>query len=259
MRFSPKSTIANGIFTAIGTLIIIVVWLVAFHSQKPGTYLIPDPLSTGKKVFTLFIYGEILKDTAATLSRMLAGYSAACVVGIMVGLLLGSFPLLRRLFDSSIDFFRSIPVTALYPVFVLVFGIGSESKIGMIFWSSFFVICINATYGVIQTNPIRRKMAHLYGANWTQVFFKVTIFDALPQIVVGMRVAISYSLIVSILTEMFMGSQYGIGQRITESYNLYQIDTMFALILITGILGYFLNLIFLKFETKVIRWASYAN
>ena len=190
---------------------------------------------------------------------MLAGYLLAVVFGISCGLMLGSFPLARKMFDSTIDFFRSIPVTALYPVFVLVFGIGSQSKIAMIFWASFFIICINTTYGVVQTNPIRRKMAQLYGANWFQVFSKVTFYDSLPQAMVGLRVALSYALIVSILTEMFMGSQYGIGTKITEAYNLYQIDAMFALILIMGALGYLLNIIFIKIEKRIVGWKFNAD
>jgi NitT/TauT family transport system permease protein len=259
LKFAVKSRIQNAFFGLIGVVLIIFIWGLAFNNQEQGTYLIPSPATTFQKLLSFFSSGEIYQDLYETLYRMLAGYFLAAVIGVGCGLLLGSVPLARKMFDGTIDFFRSIPVTALYPVFVLVFGIGSQSKIAMIFWASFFIICINTTYGVMQTNPIRRKMAQLYGANWFQVFSKVTLYDSLPQAMVGLRIAVSYALIVSILTEMFMGSQYGIGQKITEAYNLYQIDSMFALIFVTGILGFILNIVFVRIEKNLVGWKFNAD
>lgn len=255
MRIKTK----NGLLALIGVVLVIFIWWYAFQNQKPGTYLIPSPITTFQKLGALFINGEIFIDIYQTLFRMLSGYLLAGIFGIGCGLLLGSFSPVRKMFSGIIDFLRSIPVTAIYPVFVLVFGIGNQSKIAMIFWASFFIICINTTYGVMQTNPIRRKMSQLYGANWFQIFSKVTFYDSLPQAMVGLRVALSYALIVSILTEMFMGSQYGIGAKITETYNLYQIDSMFAFILITGILGYLLNIIFIIVEKRLVSWKFNAD
>ncbi|MEO6231527.1 MAG: ABC transporter permease [Ferruginibacter sp.] len=259
MKPSIKIRIVDTLIGFIGFAIVIFIWWYAFQNQKAGTYLIPSPVTTFKKLTVLFFSGEIFIDLYETLYRMLAGYFLAGIFGISCGLLLGSFPFARKMFDGTIDFFRSIPVTALYPVFVLIFGIGSNSKIAMIFWASFFIICINTTYGVMQTNPIRRKMAQLYGATWFQIFSRVTFYDSLPHAMVGLRVALSYALIVSILTEMFMGSQYGIGAKISESYNLYQIDAMFALILIAGMLGYFFNIIFVRIEKKIVGWKFNAD
>jgi ABC-type nitrate/sulfonate/bicarbonate transport system permease component len=251
--------VKTSLFGLIGLTIIIIIWWYIYQRQKEGTYLVPSPINTFEKLYSLFLTGTIFRDLYETLYRMLAGYVLASIVGISFGLLLGSFSVFRKMFSGIIDFFRSIPVTSLYPVFVLGFGIGSESKIAMIFWASFFIICINTTYGVIQTNPIRRKMALLYGASPYQIFTKVTFFDALPNAMVGLRVAISYALIVSILTEMFMGSEFGIGAKITEAYNLYQIDTMFALIIVTGMLGYLLNLLFSQSEKKLVAWKFHAD
>ncbi len=259
MKISFKTRVQNALIGLVGVGVIIFIWWYAFQNQKSGTYLIPSPVTTFVKLVSFFFTGEIFIDLYETLYRMLTGYFLAGVFGVGCGLLLGSFPLARKMFDGTIDFFRSIPVTALYPFFVLIFGIGSQSKIAMIFWASFFIVVINTTYGVIQTNPIRRKMAELYGANWVQVFFKVTLYDSLPNAMVGLRVALSYALIVSILTEMFMGSEYGIGAKITEAYNLYQIDAMFALILITGMLGYLLNIIFVRIEKKLVGWKFNAD
>ena len=188
--------------------------------------------------------------------RMMAGYSLAVVLGVIVGLIIGLIKPLYESCEGIIDFFRSIPVTTLYPVFVLIFGINHSSKIAMVFWSAFFVIILNTAYGVIQSNKVRRKMAKLYGASKFQIFKWITFFDALPQTLIGMRTAISFALIVEILCEMFMGSQFGIGQRITESFTTYAIPELYALILLAGSLGFCFNRIFVYFEKKLVPWVG---
>jgi NitT/TauT family transport system permease protein len=185
---------------------------------------------------------------------MLAGYLLAVLVGVIFGMLIG---LNKTFYDSVIvlvDFFRSIPVTALYPVFVLFFGIGHSSKIFMVFWACLLIIILNSAYGVIQSKKLRVDMARLYGANKFQTFKWITFFDALPQTMIGLRVGISYALIVEILTEMFMGSKFGLGQRITDSYTRYSMDELFAFIFITGFIGYLFNTLFVKVERKLTFW-----
>lgn len=247
------------LFALIGVIFILCIWQFIYVNQAQGTYLVPSPLTTIKKLFQFLSFRGIYRDLGETILRMLTGFLLATVVGVLIGLFLGSVRVFRLMFEGIIDFFRSIPVTALYPVFVLSFGIGSQSKIAMIFWSCFLVITINTTYGVMQSNSIRQKMARLFGANTYQVFTRVMFFDALPQTIVGLRIAISYALIVSVLTEMFMGSEYGVGQKITEAYNRYQIDEMFALIFITGIVGFILNRLFIFLERTFAGWTQNAN
>jgi ABC-type nitrate/sulfonate/bicarbonate transport system permease component len=259
MRRLTKAGIRRTALSLVGFALLILVWGISFLQQKAGTYLIPDPIVTFGKLASLISTGNAFRDLLETLSRMLCGFLLAVVAGTLFGLLLGSISLLRMMLDSFIDFFRSIPVTALYPVFVLLFGIGNSSKIAMIFWACFFIICVNTTYGVLQANPVRRRMADLYGASAFRIFRQITFFDALPYTIIGIRIAISYALIVSILTEMFMGSQYGIGQKITESYNLYQIDVLFAWIIMAGILGYLLNKAFVTIEKKLVGWKPNAD
>lgn len=254
-----KITIRKYVLSLTGLILLILLWWIASLQQKPGTYLLPAPKATFEKLIGFFSTGIVFRDLTETLSRMLGGFLLAAVLGTLTGMLLGSVAILRQMLESLMDFFRSIPVTALYPVFVLLFGIGTGSKIAMIFWACYFVISINTMYGVLQSNPIRRRMAGLYGARPFSIFTRITFFDALPYTMVGLRIGISYSLIVSILTEMFMGSQYGIGQRITESYNLYQIDALAAWIIIAGILGYLLNRLFVIIEKKSVGWKFNAD
>lgn len=235
-------------------IIVLIIWELLHQAHVFDPSLMPGPRDVLKTFFKIIFTGNILLDIVHTLIKMFIGYFLAAFFGVLCGLLIA---LVKPIFESMegiIDFFRSIPVTTLYPLFVLFFGIGHLSKIGMVFWASFFVIALNSAYGVIQSQKTRRQMAFLFGANRFQVFRWVTFFNALPQTLIGLRVALSYSLIVEILCEMFMGSKYGLGQRVTEAYTTYAIQELYAIILLTGIFGYTFNRIFVKIENRLVPW-----
>jgi NitT/TauT family transport system permease protein len=235
---------------------VLLIWQAVYSLSLLEPTLFPSPGKTFAVFIRFFSSGNIFHDIGDTMMRMMSGYFIAVVLGVITGLVIG---LVRPVYESCegiIDFFRSIPVTTLYPVFVLMFGIGHISKIAMVFWGSFFVIVLNTAYGVIQSNKVRREVAKLYEANKFQIFKWITFYDALPQTLIGMRVAISFALIVEILCEMFMGSEFGIGQRITESFTTYAIPELYALILLAGILGFVFNRIFVFFENKLVPWVG---
>jgi ABC-type nitrate/sulfonate/bicarbonate transport system permease component len=244
------------LFGVAGFLIVLAAWELAFLSGVLNPTLLPSPLAAFQALFRMLYSGGVLTDLGYTFWRMALGYTAAAAAGIVLGLILGSIRSVFRAGSGLVDFFRSIPVTALYPLFVLLFGIGHSSKVAMVFWASFFVITLNSAYGAIQSSRLRSQMACLFGASRFQVFHTITFYDALPQTMVGLRVALSYSLVVELLCEMFMGSQFGIGQRITEAYTTYAIDELYALVILAGIVGYAMNRIFVVIERNIIPWAT---
>jgi ABC-type nitrate/sulfonate/bicarbonate transport system permease component len=247
---------------------VLLIWHLVYLYQPPHTHLIASPATTFRHLQDLFYYkpfwkfwkifnNAVFQDIGATIGRTLLGFLYASVVGIIIGLVIGQVKQLRYMFGGVIDFFRSIPVTALIPAFTLLSGVGNSSMIYMVSWACFYVVCINCIYGTIQTNPMRKRMAKLFGASSFKVFTRIVFFDALPQIMVGLRIAISYALIVSVLAEMTMGSNHGIGQKINEVYSDYRIDVLFSYIFIIGIIGLSLNWLFLWVENKLAGWKSY--
>ena len=126
----------------------------------------------------------------------------------------------------------------------------------MTFTATVFVIIINSAYGVIQTSKQRIKVAKIYGANKLQIFSQIILFEALPHAVVGMRTSISLALIVVIVSEMFIGTKYGLGQRVYDAYTRNSIAELYSVILLIGIIGYLINKLFVYFEQKLIFWAG---
>lgn len=243
----------KGIYV-IGPLTLFLIWYAVFKLDVFNKSLLPSPIDTIIRFFKMFIVGSIFNDIFSSLIRMFTGYLAAALLGILLGMLIGRISILFKASEGLIDFFRSIPVTTLYPVFVLMFGIDHFSKIAMVFWASFFVITLNTAYGVVQSNTTRYLMSQLYGANRFQIFRWVVFYDALPQTLIGLRVALSFSLIVEILCEMFMGSKYGVGQKITEAFTTYNTSELYALILLSGLIGFGLNRLFVSMEKKLVPW-----
>jgi NitT/TauT family transport system permease protein len=171
---------------------------------------------------------------------------------------MGSYARLHQFLEVVVDFFRSIPVAALFPLFLLVFGIGNIGKVAITTYSTSLIIMINTIYGVHNASNMRRRVAASLGANRWQIFFMVTLPDSLPTIAAGIRTAVSLGLIVVLVGEMFMGGAAGLGQKIYEWGLLYRVPEMYAAIIVTGTLGYCLNKVFVFFENRIIHWRGLA-
>lgn len=204
----------------------------------------------------LITTGNILLDLGMTIVRTLCGFGLAAMLGIPAGLVMGMFRPVYKCMLPLVDFFRSVPVTTLYPVFVLLLGVRDKSKIGMIFTGCVFIVMLNSAYGVLQSRLVRRQMARLYGCSQFQLVRRVTFYEALPQTLIGLRVALSLALIVAVLGEMFMGCENGLGQRLTDAYTTFAVDRMYALVLLTGVLGFVLNRVFVRMEQALVPWSG---
>lgn len=240
----------------VGPLLVILTWIVVHRFELLNPTLLPDFFDTARHLFKIVYTGNILRDFGESLARMSIGYCLASAIGIPLGVLIGYFNRLYQTFEVPLDFFRSLPVTTLYPLFVLLFGIGHSSKIAMVVAACIFVITLNTAYGVMQRKVVRSQVALLFGASKFQLLRDVIFWEALPQTLIGLRIAISYALIVEIVCEMFMGTQKGLGQRVFEAYNTYFIVELYAIILLVGVTGYVINKLFVIWESRVVHWVG---
>jgi NitT/TauT family transport system permease protein len=240
-----------------GFFVIVILWLIlADWTQSVSTILLPPLASVMQKLYDLTVQNRLWQDVSATLWRWCIGFTLGVVSGTVCGLFLGVSRQLYRAVELPLEFFRAMPVTALFPLFLVFFGIGDESKIAMIFFPTFLLMIINACYGVKHATPERLRMAFVFGATPWQQFTRVIWPEALPQIFIGMRLALSLSLIVTVVSEMFIGTDYGLGQRVYDSYLTSSITTLYAILIVLGLMGYGLNKTLLKIEKHLIFWAG---
>ncbi len=240
----------------IGPVFFIALWAFVTRVQLVDTFFLPSPFLTIRKLVELFQYGGMTNDFFATVKRVGLAFGIASLIGVPLGLVLGSKEKVYRSVEFMIDFFRSTPATALFPLFLLLFGITDKSKIAVAAFTSVLVIVFNTAYGVMHTKKSRLLAAQLMGAGKTQIFRWILFWESLPQTVVGLRSAVSLSLIVIIVTEMFIGTTVGLGRRIIDAQITYEIPAMYATILLTGILGYLLNLLFVVIEKRFLHWSG---
>jgi len=239
-----------------GMGIFIILWGLISLSGLIDSFLFPGPFETISKLGELLYSGVIFKDITATVFRLFGTIGIVIGVGVPFGLFLGMHERVYRSVEFIIDFFRSLPATALFPVFLLFFGVEDASKIAAATVGSLAIVVFNTAYGVMHSKKSRILAAQTMGATKSQISRFIVFWESLPQMIVGLRLGISYSLIVIIVTEMVIGTTIGLGKRIMDFQITYEIAAMYATILFTGILGYTLNLLLVTLEKRVIHWSG---
>jgi NitT/TauT family transport system permease protein len=241
------------LFNLIGIFSFFCLWFILTYSGFVNPLFIPSPLDVLKQIPIIIKEGFII-DIIYTMFRLIAGFIIGSLLGIGLGILMGYYKNIYNLLETLVDFFRSVPVTSLFPLFLLFFGIGDIAKILIAAWSSSLIILINTMYGVKNANKLKLLVGQLMGANSYKLLKYIIIPDALPDIVVGLRTGVSLALIVVVVSEMFLGTKYGLGQIIYNSSLLYETPTMYAAIIFTGLIGYGLNKIFIHLEKRIVHW-----
>jgi NitT/TauT family transport system permease protein len=240
----------------IGIFILLLIWSIFTYSEIVPTFYIPTPTIVMTQMVELLFDGSILGDIGLTLLRLVLGFIMGTIIGVTIGIMMGYYQKIYDSLEIIVDFFRSVPATSLFPLFLLLFGIGDVAKIFIAAWSSSLVILINTMYGVRHSSKIRQLVIVTMKANRWQVLREVILPDALPEMFVGFRTGISLGLVVVIVSEMFLGTKIGLGQLIYNSSLLYETPTMYAAIVYTGLIGYALNKLFILFEHKIVHWVG---
>src|SRR3989344_5442231 len=191
------------VYYVIAPLIILMIWAILSNLKIISPLFLSTPQAVFSEIIDLFVSGEIIPDILFTLYRTFLGFIIACLIGIPIGLLMGYSDRIYYSLEFVVEFFRSIPATALFPIFLLFFGIGDQSKIALTAWAAGLVLIITAMYGVHLGKELRIKSAKTMRMSGFTLFQKIIFPEALPQVFSGMRIAISLSLIIVVVTELF--------------------------------------------------------
>jgi NitT/TauT family transport system permease protein len=240
----------------IGPLLLFVVWDLMVRFELVSPVLLPLPFATLVTLVTGLFNGSLLQDFGYTLLRTLEAFGIAAVVGVPLGVLLGSNERAYRSVEFLIDFFRSTPSSALIPLFLMIFGVSDINKVAIAAFAALLVILFNSAYGVLNSRKQRAMAAQVMGASRWQIFRDVLVWESLQPTFVGLRSAISMALVIVIVAEMFIGSENGLGHRIIDSQQVLNVRDMYASILAAGGLGYALNILFLMLEKRIVHWSG---
>jgi NitT/TauT family transport system permease protein len=240
----------------IGPLVLFVIWDLVVRTGLIKPILLPPPLPTLQTLVTGLAGGPLLADFAVTVWRTIEAFLIAAVVGVPLGVLLGSAERAYRSVEFLIDFFRSTPSSALIPLFLLIFGVSDVNKVAIAAFGALLIVVFNSAYGVLNARKQRVMAARVMGASRWRVFCDVLVWESLQPSFVGLRSAVSMALVIVVVAEMFIGSDSGLGHRIIDAQQVLNVKTMYAAILAAGILGYVLNVVFLLLERRIVHWSG---
>jgi ABC-type nitrate/sulfonate/bicarbonate transport system permease component len=248
-RFTPYLPV-------VGVAGLLLIWTLTAWTRLVDPVLLPSPAATFRAMWTGMTSGKLGVDFVKTVERTIAATAIAAVIAIPFGILLGSSEKLYRSVEFVIDFFRSTPASAMFPLFLVLFGVGDLTKISVAAFGAALVILFNVAYGVMNARKTRILAAKVMGASPLRVLTDVTLLESLPQTFVGLRNGVSLALVIIVVAEMFIGSTDGLGQRVFEAQQLFAMPDMYAAIFAAGALGYGLNLMFLVIERRFVHWSG---
>jgi ABC-type nitrate/sulfonate/bicarbonate transport system permease component len=236
------------ILVPIALLVLWGVW-----SASGDTFYFP-PLTDILRTFEeTWLFERVGSDVVPSLERLFLGYAIAVVVAVAIGIPLGLSPLLRRATSPIVEFLRAIPPPALQPFSVVVLGVGNSGKVFLIAFVCLWPVLLNTIDGVTGIDPTLRETARSYGVSGRERLSRIVLPAASPQIFAGMRTSLSLALILMVISEM-VASTNGIGFFVLQSQRSFAIPEMWSGILLLGLLGYGLNLIFLLLERRALAW-----
>jgi NitT/TauT family transport system permease protein len=218
--------------------------------------ILPPPSRVSVAVVEYFTSGVIWSHLAISLRRAATGFALACAVGLPLGILIGWFRIMDRLVGPVIEVFRQLPPLALFPVMIILFGLGFKAQVAIVFWASLWPVLLNTISGTRQTDPPLVKAARSLGCSQLQVFTKVVMPSAIPTISTGLRLGGSYALLVLVAAEM-IGANSGIGFLIINGQYNFRIPQMYAAIAILAVLGLIVNYLLVAFERRMTRWRQH--
>lgn len=236
-------------------LLFFAIWEFLPRAGLVNSAFLSPPSAVLTAIVQLAQTGQLGKHVAASLQRSLAGLILAVVAGVALGLLMGVVRRFEAFVDPLLQLFRQVSALALFPVFLLFFGIGEASKIAIIFWAAFWPVLLNTISGVKQVEKLLIHSALSMGASRRFIFFKVILPAAAPSIFTGIRLAGAYSITALVAAEM-IGSHAGLGFLTLNSQEIFQIPSMYAGIVLLAILGLALNYGLALLEKRLTRWRS---
>ena len=214
----------------------------------------PTPVAILQEFRELWLFAEFERHVLPSLVRIGAGFAIGTVVGVVLGVPLGLWRSARALATPHVEYWRAMPPPALLPISVVLLNdIGDKQKISFIAFFCVFPVLLNTIDGVRGIEPTLVESARSYRVPAHERIRRLVLPAALPQIVAGMRTSLSLAVIIMVVAEYFSSTE-GVGFVLLDAKNTFRMGPMWAAILLIGVLGYLLNLLFILAERRALAW-----
>jgi ABC-type nitrate/sulfonate/bicarbonate transport system permease component len=243
--------------------VLITAWQLAAKAAADPFF--PTPATIAGQMYRLWFSGTADRlfltesatgDVLPSLARLGAGLVLGSVAGAVLGVAVGRSRWAYEFLDPVLQFFRAIPPPTMVPVFIVLFSLGPQMQIASIVFSVLWPVLLNAADGARTVEPLQMETARAFRlTGWERLGF-VIVPATLPKLFAGLRLALSLSLILMVFSELQPGAADGIGFRLQEATTRFDYETVWAAIVLLGILGYLLNAGLQAIERRVLAWHS---
>ena len=245
-----------------GVVPVVVVLGWEAGARRAHDVFFPPPSAIVARMHELWFSGPVahlwltpaaVGNILPSLARMAAGLTGALIAGVMLGLALGRSERLFAYLDPLLQFARAIPPPTLVPVFIVLLHLGSPMQVASIVFGAVWPILLNTADGARSVDPVQVATARVFKLSPAERLTRIVIPSALPKIFAGLRLSLSLALILMVFSELLPGTANGIGFQLTDAQSRSDVATVWAVIVLLGILGYLLNTLLLTAERRVLR------
>lgn len=254
--FQPKSELPKRFYIIIAVLAFALLlggWCFASYVVGIDDMFLPPPLHTVEACVDMFANQDFLTDIRWSVQRVLIGFAISVVVGVPLGVLIGTYSPIAAFFEPFFSFFRYLPASAFIQLFILWIGIDEAPKIAIIIVGSLAQIILMVATNVRNVEKELLEVSYTLGVGRQSVLWKIIVPKALPDIVDTLRIVLGWAWTYIIVAEM-IGASDGIGFTITQAGRQFWVDRIFVCILTIGVIGLTLDMLFIAFRKKVFAW-----
>jgi sulfonate transport system permease protein len=234
-------------------VLLIAGWQAASQLGLLSSRILPEPWAVAKAFWTLAESGELWVHLRTSLWRAISGFAIGAGLGLLLGLLTGSFRRAETLLDTTLQMVRNIPALALIPLVILWFGIDETAKLFLLAVGVFFPVYLNTFHGIRSADQGLIEMARSYGLSGWPLYRDVILPAALPSILVGVRFSLGLVWVLLIVAET-ISAQAGIGYMTMNAREFLQTDVVLVGILLYALLGKLADLLSRGMEKHFLRW-----
>jgi NitT/TauT family transport system permease protein len=239
-------------------LIFFVLWEIVPRVGLADPVYLP-PLSRVLQEAAVVGFSQLATDVIISVGRIVSGFAIAIVCALPLGFVLaGAFKKASAFLNPLMTFFSQIPPFILFPVFIIIFGVGETGILTVIIWSAFWPTLFAAIAGANHADPLLIKSARSMGAGRLSIFANVIIPGALPQIMTGMRNGLTLCFMMLIGAET-MGASSGMGWEINMAQRMAVVPRIYLMALVVAIVGLIINYLFEWLERHVVVWRDVAE
>jgi ABC-type nitrate/sulfonate/bicarbonate transport system permease component len=237
---------------------LLVLWEIAVRTCLLNPQFFPAPTTIAGQFAGMLSSGELVETTWISVRRLLIGFAIGAVPAVVIGIIMGLNRWVRTIAEPIVAATYPIPKTAIFPLLLIIFGLGESSKIAVVAIGVFFPVIVNTAAGVLGIHQIHHDVGRNFRASRLQVFRTIALPGAAPLIIAGMKLGIGMALMLIVVAEMLGGTD-GLGFMIWNSWSTFRVETMYVALIVISVLGVVMTYILTEIEHRLTPWNRKAS